>query len=227
MHHDSPHGQGEEKRKRLAAIALGSLGDRFVLSASGAGSGLVAHDQVAAVRTSPARSTATIAREDDAFMKNIDRMVKVFTADSSRKLREATAMYRRLDPAFKAVNPAVKANFHDALTSIGPTLEGEVRAGSAAIQGTMASVEAGGEQAGSPGASAMSRAEEADQVQARASQSQRAVDRSAVAAFWSRYYGGFNAVATELAALPSPSPGSTSGHVVAAGKGTTSTGEAT
>ncbi len=136
-------------------------------------------------------------------------------------------MYGRQDPATKAANPAVKATFHDGLTSIGPTLEGEARAASDALQDTMVSMRAGVDQAGTSGASARSRAEAADQCQADVSQSQQAADLSAVNAFWSRYYGGFNALAAELAALSCPSPGDTSGHAVAAVEGTASTGEAT
>ena len=161
-------------------------------------------------------------------MIHVHRKVKVFTADFGRKLGEVTAMYGRLDSAIKAANPAVEADLHDALASIGGTLEGAARSASDALQGTTGSVPAGVDQAGtSSAASMMSRAEAADQALACASQSQPAADRSAVDAFWSRYYGGFNALAAELAALPSPAPGSTSGHAVAADKGTTSTGEPT
>jgi hypothetical protein len=160
-------------------------------------------------------------------VRNVDQKVKAITADFNRKLGEDTAMYGRLDPAIKAANSAVPANIHDALGSIGPTLEGEATVASDALQGTMASMRAGADPAGSSGTSAMSRAEAADQALAGASPSRQAADRSAVDAFWSRYYGGFNAPAAGLAALPSPSPGDRSGHAVVAGKDTTSTGAAT
>ena len=120
-------------------------------------------------------------------------------------------MYGRRDPAIKAANPAVKANFHARPGVDRRHARGRGPGGAGRPPGHGRLGAGRGRPGRTSGASAPSRAEVADQDLRQRQPVQQAADQAAVTAFWSQYYRGFNALDVQLAALPPAASGSTSG----------------